>query len=210
MSMSENKTILQQVEEYVKELLDNQLPPDITFHTLEHTQQVVGAVSVIGSQEEITRQEMEILILSAWFHDVGFIRSYHKHEERSASIAFDFLSNLGYDKGSIDQIVANIKATCLPQRPVNFMEEILCDADLFHLSQPDYWKRNQLLRRELELCFGIYYEDIHWFRENLKFLQGHRYFTHYGRTVLENGKEQKVAKNIKIVERLDSGIQECD
>lgn len=205
--MKENNSIVAQTEAYVKDLLSHDLPCDIFYHTLPHTQEVVRAVKVIGQREGVSPQEQEILIVSAWFHDVGFVKAYHKHEEASIAMASAFLGDKHYHERSLEQVVAGIGATKIPQKPTSLLEMILCDADLYHLSQPDYWEKNRLLRKELEQCFGTYHQDEPWFRQNLNFLQAHHYFTHYGRTVLEIGKQKHQEENEEIVEELAQDIR---
>ena len=38
----------------------------------------------------------------------------------------------------------------MPQSPNNTLEQVLCDADLLHLAQDDYFKKADLLHKEIE------------------------------------------------------------
>ena len=187
--------IITQAATYVTQLLSQSLPPDIHYHTLLHTQEVVKAARVIGPAEGISTVDQEILILSAWFHDTGFVKIYHRHEEASVSLVYAFLAEQHYDPHNIERIAQCIIATRMPQTPHNLLEMVLCDADLYHLSQLCYWERNERLRRELEQCFGLYYSENDWLSKNLAFLNKHRYFSSYGKTVLEAGKQQHIYEN---------------
>jgi hypothetical protein len=73
----------------------------------------------------------------------------------------------------------------MPQSPVSQIEKILCDADLYHLSTPDFKARNQLLKQEQETLLRRKISKKEWRQGNITFLETHRYFTTYGQEQLE-------------------------
>jgi len=180
--------ILTDVKQYVTLLLKNQLPKTLTFHDYLHTREVVNAVYQIGKNSGLSKKELEIVAVAAWFHDTGHTISYDGHEEHSKRIAKDFLSDLKYNKKKIQKVNDCIQATKLPQNPLDKLEEVLCDADLFHLSQKNFFNRNELLRREWELVFHKYYTYAEWYELNINFLKEHQYFSLYGKHILEKQK----------------------
>ncbi len=185
------------VGRFVKQLFDEKLPSNLIFHNLDHTINVVRGVQIIGKQMNISGTEQEILNLAAWFHDTGHITRYRGHEEISQQIAFTWLRAAAYPRRKLDQVLSCIAATKLPQTPSNKLEEIVCDADLFHLSQSGYCETQAKLRAELELIFDKTYTNKEWALENMAFIEGHHYFTSYGRSVLE---KQKSLNKIKCKE----------
>ena len=77
----------------------------------------------------------------------------------------------------------------MPQTPVNSLEKIICDADLFHLGTDAFREKTNLLRKELK-NFGD--EEItknDWWKKNIEFLEAHKYFTTYGQETLQPIKE---------------------
>ena len=60
------------------------------------------ATRQIAAGYELTEQEIEILILAAWFHDIGYIEGAEAHEERSCKYAKAFL-----EENNVPLIVKN-------------------------------------------------------------------------------------------------------
>ena len=44
-----------------------------------------------------------------------------------------------YPTEKMESVLACIGATIMPQQPTNLLEEIICDADLYHLSLDEYF-----------------------------------------------------------------------
>ncbi len=175
---------------YVARLLISKLPANRLYHNLHHTINVVQGVINIGNAEKVSELDMETLLLAAWFHDVGHINTYEGHEVAGAEIARDFLQRQGYPAERMAAVARCILATTMPQRPASPLEEIICDADMYHLSLVTYEHAQELLREEWSRVLGKVSSDEDWERENQEFLQQHHYFTHYGQTVLQPRKEK--------------------
>lgn len=189
------RNLLQATQDYVKPLLKKMLSPELHFHSLEHTQNVVNASQRIAKMEGISNiEEEEALLISAWFHDVGYIQQYQNHEEVSQKYAKDFLLGYNADNSTIKDVFECIEATRNGVIPSKCAEWIICDADTFHLSTADYFETLNKLRKEWELVFQKFYTDNEWWEFNLKFLSNHRYYTRYGKEVMEKGKQANIQK----------------
>ena len=57
------------------------------------------------------------------------------------------------------------------------VEEIMCDADLFHIGTEDFKQTNKLMRKELNKV-GEEFSKKQW-KKKINFLESHRYFTSY-------------------------------
>jgi predicted metal-dependent HD superfamily phosphohydrolase len=183
--MPYRKSILYRAGRYVTQLLIRELPPDRVFHNLHHTINVTQGALKIGRAEQLGPEELEIVVLAAWFHDTGHIRAYTGHEAHSIRIAEAWLERVAYPPEKRDRVLSCIAATVMPQRPRNKLEEVICDADLYHLSFSTYDHYQEMLREEWRRELGIDMTDEEWHRRNTKFLTSHRYFTRYGREKLE-------------------------
>ena len=62
--MSKENEIVVEAKQYAEEILSKQIPKALTYHNLEHTYDVVGAISVIGANEGLNSEELEIAILA--------------------------------------------------------------------------------------------------------------------------------------------------
>jgi predicted metal-dependent HD superfamily phosphohydrolase len=177
---------------FAQHLLLQGLPDTMVFHNYTHTQLVVRGVAEICRHEGIAGAGLEILTLAAWFHDTGFSVTYAEHERQSQHIAERCLRATGYPDGKLQQVLSCIAATQPPQAPRNHRERVICDADLYHVSRPEYFYHLGRLRQEWRMYLGKEYSDQAWWEENIGFLSGHHYWTSYGQNILEPGKQENV------------------
>jgi len=87
----ENTTLLEKVEDYATDILKNQLSKEFVYHNLKYTQKVLEEVKTIGKHEQLSKEEMESAQIAAWFLKTGFRDTYIGYEEKSKSIAAEFL-----------------------------------------------------------------------------------------------------------------------
>ena len=186
------ETILDKTSAYVFKLLTKELPKEYIYHNYDHTYETVKAAEEIGMNVELNKSELEIVLLAAWLHDIGYINGAADHEEKGTEIAEKFLSAEGLAADKIDQVKACIMATKFLTEPTNLMEEVLCDADLVHIGKENYKERNELLREEIDNFKDVDVEQEDWVERELEFLQQHRFYTQYA---YHNYGEQK-QKNI--------------
>ncbi len=174
---------------YISRLFVEKLPGDLVFHNFHHTTNVVRGVKEISRHLHIGHEQREILLLAAWFHDSGHTVKYIGHEAVSQQIAKAWLIKENYPTTKLQQVLACIAATHLPQQPTTLLQEIICDADLYHLSLGEYCHLQFQLREEFKRIFKKEYTDVQWMEENLAFINNHHYFTTYGQAVLEERKQ---------------------
>ncbi len=163
------------------------------FHSYDHTEQVVRHALEIGKREGATDEELRILQVAAWFHDVGHLNgNIQDHELRSVDAAKKFLVAEGVDDEAFIQRVADaIMATRMPHTPGDKLGEIMCDADVYHFGTNDFRKTNKLVRKELK-ARGYPALVTAWPQRSLKMLESQHFFTPYSRQKLEEGKVENV------------------
>ncbi len=193
--------ILDHAAGHVEEIL-NGLHPGFTFHNILHTYEVVSASKIIGKACGLNEEEMEIVLIAAWYHDSGFWISPHNHEDHSTAIASQFLVMHKVSSDRSKAVISCIQATKIPQSPADNLQAVLCDADMFHLSGDQYWLKNQALRREQEFIRKKCFRDDQWCHENLNFLTQHHFHTEYGLRVLTEGKRKHMNENVRQLEAL--------
>ena len=179
--MIPNTEILRQAQTHVTALLSEKLPQWAVYHNLLHTEQVVDAAHEIGEGIRLGKSEMEVVLVAALFHDVGYIDAVEGHEERAAGIGTEFLSAKNYPQPRIDLVVGCIRATKMPQSPKNSLEEVMCDADLSHIGKKRFFDRSDLLRMETEMRTGVTMSDVDWLQKNIEFASSGTFFTLYAR-----------------------------
>jgi hypothetical protein len=87
-----------------------------------------------------------------------------------------------------------IRATRLPQKPANLLQQIICDADLFHLGTDQFEDKTRALRKELNMTSGTHVSKEEWGRINVQFLEMHHYFTAYCKERLEHVKQEHLKR----------------
>src|SRR5688572_29297243 len=133
MSM-DSQSLLQEGQRFVTHFFATRISPAFLFHNIDHTQEVVKAATLLADYYQLSEEDRFVVILAAWFHDTGYSTGNARwHESKSKEIATDFLQQHQVDAAIIDKVGNAILATQWPQVPTNLTEQILCDADLFHL-----------------------------------------------------------------------------
>lgn len=173
----DNVKLVDATEAFVEALFADHSDRSLPFHDLEHTREVVDACRKLGKDEGLSHSETELLTVAAWLHDIGYFRTYSGHEEASVAMARPFLAEQGIPEERIDVICDAIMSTRMPQSPSTTVGEVLCDADMSHLSAEDLPERTERLRKEWRLYAEDVTDDREWDAQNLRFLEEHRYFT---------------------------------
>jgi HD superfamily phosphodiesterase len=188
-----NEQLLSAARNYVTDIFTHQLKPEFVFHSVEHTEDVVEACSYMADYYKLEDDDRLVLMIAAWFHDTGYSKGQTAgHEEESVRIATEFLQKHVVDSTIIQRVSSAIQATRMPQSPISQIEKILCDADLYHLATEDFKPRNQLLKQEQEVHLGHKISKKDWRKNNIRFLENHKYFTDYGQEYLEPKKEENL------------------
>ncbi len=181
--IAQETTLLHQTRIYAESLLKH-LTLDYTYHNLSHTQAVVAFANAIADHEKLSDIDRETVLIAAWLHDIGYKEGCDNHEATGIDMARPFLEKLGLPHKRVEEITTCIQATKMPQNPQGKrLSEVLCDADLGHLSTDDFLEHSEDLRQELKHT-GTKISKKKWRKKTADFLDNHRYFTHYGQTVL--------------------------
>jgi predicted metal-dependent HD superfamily phosphohydrolase len=174
---------IEETKTYVAEYIADHFSEEICYHNIEHTLEVVDAVEIIGRACKISERQLEILKVAAWFHDTGYYLGCADHEEASAEIAREYLTNKHVDLDFIASVESCILSTKLPQKPQNQLEEIICDADLFHLSSENFFEKSELLLQEFSFSNKNMTPEL-WMTQSKEFIEAHSYHTKFGREQL--------------------------
>ena len=181
-----NEQLLSAARNYVTDIFSHRVKPEFVFHNIEHTEDVVEACSYMADYYKMSEDDRFVLMLSAWFHDTGYSKGEAAgHEEESVKIASQFLHQHSVEPMLIQRVSSAIQATRMPQSPISQVEKILCDADLYHLATEDFKPRNRLLKQEQESLLEHKISKKDWRKNNINFLESHKYFTDYGQEYLE-------------------------
>jgi len=196
-------TLLMEVEAYVTNFITEQVHKDYAYHNIQHTLDVVTAAQELGIAHRLNEKELELLLLAAWFHDVGYDKGPVGHEERSANYASEFLKKHNFSDHEIDIIRKCIMATKMPQSPKSRLEEIISDADMSHLGKKIYWERCGRIRQELTLTKNEMMSEPEWIDFELSFLKNQNYHTLIARELYDERKFKHIRQLKKLKSRLN-------
>jgi len=173
--------IIKAAENFISDLFSEKLSPNMIYHNYAHTLDVVNNSIKIGTKSGLNDSEVEIVTLAAWFHDSGYTVTYNGHEDAGKEIAAKFLNEHNYDPGKINLVLGCINSTKMPQAPQNLMEQVICDADLIHFGQEDFFEYSELLKTEWETMGINHVSEADWYKASVDLLSTHRFFTQYAR-----------------------------
>lgn len=194
--------IISNSKSYVFNLLNQKLSQRIEFHNFNHAKSVAHTSKLMARFYNLSEVETTILIVSAWFHDVGYTEQSNGHEIISQNILQGFLKNQNVPKDfakKCDQCIVATKRNCNPKSKV---EAIIKDADFSHIMDIAYWDLNKKLKREVEFLNGITITEQKWYENNLEFLSSLSFCTDYYQKVFNEIVPQRVEENIAILEAL--------
>ena len=191
--------ITRQTEEFVRDLLATQIPENLSYHDIIHTEYVVGRAELIGQHSGLSESDLNLVKVAAWFHDTGFAVRSSGHEEESQKIATQFLSSKGIEEIQIEKVNRCIQATKMPQNPGDdLLARVVCDADMAYLSEEFYITRTNLLRKEWNSESDSKLTKTAYYKETVEMFNGHRYHTDYAESIFAPGK----AKNLQLLHDL--------
>lgn len=197
--------LLEEVKQHVLGYYEMHHDNTLLYHDLTHTKEVVANATRIANHYQLSDEDFFIVITAAWFHDLGYFTDKQNHEARSAELAAEHLKNLKVSHEVIEKVRACIMATKMPQKPSGLLQEIICDADLFHLGTNNFKEKSKQLRKEFELCKHADIDKQAWRQKSIELLGEHHYFTDYARLLLS---EQQEKNRLKLVEKQEEAATE--
>lgn len=194
------KELQLRTEEFVRSYFSSANDERLTYHNVQHTERVVRAAMQIADHYQLDDQDYFIVTVAAWFHDIGYFTAPAHHEAEGAVKAVDFLKQNEVNPEVIAAVEQCILSTKMPQSPKNLLEQIVCDADLFHLGTDDFASTNKIMRKEVELIKAIKISKDQWRNDAIHLLETHQYHTDYARLLLNDKKEKNLDKLRKKME----------
>ena len=186
------------LQEMVLDMLEKGLPPNLFYHNLKHTVDVVTEVELIGWAEGISDEDVLLLKTAALFHDLGHTISYDSHELHGTEIARQILPKFNYSGDQIEKICKLIMSTKMPPNPTDLLEEIICDSDLDYLGRIDFIPVSNTLYEELKVRDKIGTLND-WNKMQLSFISNHQYFTKTARKLREVNKQIQIERIRKLI-----------
>ena len=169
--------LVKQASEFVFKLFKEKLSKKLVYHNYRHTLEVVSVAQELGQNSGISADQLQDLVLAAWFHDTGYVNAYEGHEEESVRIASEWLGEHNYPAERMELIRSCIMATKHTVAPQTLLEELLVDADLSNIGKPTFSATAELLRVEWEIFLDRFFSDREWAQFQMDFLLSTNFHT---------------------------------
>ena len=179
-------------------ILKSQLSDDLYYHGFQHTLDVLNNCNQYIKREKIDEYNAKLLRIGALLHDIGFTVSNVNHEDEGVKIAQKLMEEFGFSKKDFHIVKGLILATRIPQTPKNYLEKIICDADLDYLGRSDFYKISNYLFKELK-AYSIIKNQKEWDLAQIKFLEAHKYHTDFALRNRQPKKEERIAELKKLI-----------
>lgn len=164
--------------DYILSALKNDLPIELTYHSHNHTLEVIALTEEIAKHESVTEEDFKLLKLAAAFHDCGYLQGLKHHEETGCKMVDSILPGFGFSQEECERVKGMIMATRLPQTPNNHLEQIICDADLGYIGGESYFEIVEGLHAEIvATSHAITLNE--WLDMQISFLNAQSFFTDY-------------------------------
>ncbi|TGE17770.1 Pycsar system effector family protein [Hymenobacter elongatus] len=188
--------ILKKAKAHITTLFEEKLPKTLVYHSFKHTAATAKEAKALGEASSLSTEDLEALVLAAWFHDAGYTEVYDGHEYRSMALAEQWLQAQGYPADRIEVITETIKATHRDETAKTDLQQLLVDADMSTMGREEFFANGELLRAEWETVLGKSYGSVEWAESQLNFLMSSKYLTdaakdRYKEQFKENIKDQR-------------------
>lgn len=186
--------IAQKAAEFVADLFKRELSNKYVYHNLTHTIETAEACMSAADFYELNENDRLCLLLAAWFHDTGYVKTYKGHEDVSIEYARGFMESEGCSEEMITQAEKLINTTKRGVKPENLLEEIICDADHISAGKKRFFRKAELLRIEWEIFLDKHYTDQEWAKEQQQFIISTNFYTEYFRREYGSRREKNIEK----------------
>lgn len=93
------KDLQLKTEAFVRNYFTSANNEKLVYHNIQHTEHVVRAAIQIADHYQLNEKDYFIVIVAAWFHDVGYFTNTAQHETEGAVKASEFLHEQGMEGG---------------------------------------------------------------------------------------------------------------
>jgi len=171
------------------------LPKNLFYHAVEHTEDVLAEVVLFSLQGKVSTDDLELLAIAAAFHDAGYIERYVDNEVIGARMARAAMEAERFSTERIAAVERMVLDTRLVrtgagprQIATSALSKYLLDADLSNFGRTDFFDKGELQRREL----GI--DRERFLRRTFALISSHSWQTDAARTLRQPTKEENLRK----------------
>nr|WP_321358536.1 Pycsar system effector family protein [uncultured Draconibacterium sp.] len=196
--------IVEEVREFATRYYEEKVSALLNYHSIEHTRLVAKVSETIAEAEGLSERDKDIVVVAAWFHDIGHAVSLKDHEEEGCKIARQFLSEKGMDEAFIIEVEKCIGATKMGAPKNSLLEEIIGDADHAHAGMDNFMEISNLLRKEMCNFVERKCSKLEYWKQTLDFILGINFHTRYAKNTFEPIRLKNIRKVEKRIKKLSA------
>lgn len=180
--------------EYVRERFLSELAPKYIFHNYAYAEEVADKARKLGKASQLKAEEVDRLVLAAWFYPLGYVGGHKKFIQRSADALREWADR---EKVNLDGAYGNA-ADWITQVPNADSESplpvrLLHDAAWSWLGRKRYDRRADLLQLERDAIKGKEGDPIRFGEEMQEFLLHFNYLTVVGKEAFDERRSKNVS-----------------
>ncbi len=197
-----NMKIIEEVKDFTINYYEANVSSLLNYHSIEHTRLVADVSERIAEAEKLDDTKKSIVVVAAWFHDIGHAVSLKDHETESCKIAKQFLSEKGMDEAFMAEVEKCICSTKMGAPKNTLLEEILGDADHAHAGMDNFMEISNLLRKEMCNFVERKCSKLDYWKQTLEFILDVKFYTEYAKTNFEPVRIQNIKRVEKRIKKL--------
>jgi adenylate cyclase len=167
---------LEDLKERVSELIASNHLLNLHFHKKEFFKKVYDQTELLGRSENVSDEEMLLLLTAATLLFSGLSETYENFENRSADIARRILPEFGFDENQTERVFSLILATKDTYHPQNNLEAVLIDSRMEFIGRIDYLTQVKLLYLEEKNMVKDFSKEK-FIKKQKALVKGFRFFT---------------------------------
>ncbi len=202
--MAKNPSWEEKAQAHVKDLFLQKLSPHFVFHNYSYTEKMVETCCEFAEQADLSKKEVQNLLVAAWFSQTGLTQSSGPAWEESREILSQFLAAEEMERGRQEHILDILEGAFEKAAPESVSQKILYDAYWSFLGDKKLDRYSRLLRMEKEKTEGISFSAHSWHQYILDLLLDTRFFTPWALdslSVQKNKNVDVVNQEVKEVEK---------
>ncbi|MFK7808581.1 MAG: hypothetical protein AB8F74_12325, partial [Saprospiraceae bacterium] len=205
--------ILKATAQHVLNIFNEQYDSRYLYHSYERTVGIKERAEEVANALSLSDTVLEVVLISAWFHETGYLVDSSEAVSKSMDLARDFLKGKGYPAEKLQRVLACINATGETVNAITTEEQVLNDAIAAHTCGELFSTHRPLLRLEWELLQNRHMSSFEWQQLQMQALLQARFLTAHGKlkyapVVAENIRNQKSKVEKSKASLLKSGKDE--
>lgn len=199
--------IVNKAEDHIKDLYATNPHELLLFHNFNYTTQVAKCAGEIAYNEKLEDDEIEMVLLSAWFINIGYLFDFVNHIDQSVRVIKNFVQEINYTADKAEIIIKAIERVLKNNKPENKIEKVLSDANNSIFSSEELLLWVKYHRQERNYFVKPKITKRSFWQTMLSLLNEHEYCTQSAKNLFQGGKSENIENiNLLLADQLESEL----